>query len=105
MEIKRRRLSYARNLQRYQFYGMPWLEAAERRLPPLTDSEKLAQMTFISCVSLRMNEELVDYIQLRELSQEMPLTQTMLEKRLILGQELMEQVTAFRLWKLHRSIE
>lgn len=104
LEIERRRLSYARNLEYYRLYGMPWLQAAARRLPPLTDPERLKMLTFISCVGLRMNGEYVDYVQLRELSEEMPLTQAMLQKRLIHGKDLMERVTALKLWKIHSSI-
>lgn len=103
-EIERRRLTYARNLEYYRLYGMPWLEVAARRLPILTYPEKVMQLTFISCIGLRMNGEYVDYVQLQELSEEMPLTQSMLQKRLIQGRDLMEKVTAFRLWKLHVSL-
>lgn len=83
MEVERRRLSYPRNMERYKFHGMPWLEAVLRRLPPLPAAQKLVQLTFISCIGLRMNGEFVDYVQLKELAQEMPLPQSTLQKRLI----------------------
>lgn len=40
-----------------------------------------------------------------ELSEEMPLPQLTLQKRLILGRDIMEKVTALKLWKIHPSIE
>ncbi|CAL8238459.1 unnamed protein product, partial [Merluccius merluccius] len=103
-EVERRSLSYYRNLERFQFYGMPWLEAVERRLPPLGKTPKLLMLTFLSCVGMRMNGEFIDYNAIKELVRDMPLSQATLQKRLILGQELMEKVTALRLWKLHKAI-
>lgn len=105
LEIERRRLSYARNMEFYRLYGMPWLQAVSKRLPPLSVPDRLKMLVFISCVGLRMNGEFIDYVQLRELAEEMPLPQSELQKRLILGRDLMEKVTALKLWKLHSSID
>ena len=103
-EMERRKLSYARNLERYRFCGMPWLQAIMRRLPPLSKDQRLAQLTFLSCVGLRMNGDFIDYGQLKELARDMPLAQAVMQKRLIQSQELMEKLTVMKVWKLHRSI-
>ena len=103
-EMERRKLSYARNLERYRFCGMPWLQAIMRRLPPLSKDQRLTQLTFLSCVGLRMNGDFIDYGQLKELARDMPLAQALMQKRLVQSQELMEKLTVMKVWKLHRSI-
>lgn len=104
VEIERQGLTYARNLERYQVYGMPWLEPILLRLPKMGASDRLTQLAFLSCVGLCMNGEFVEYNRLKLLAQEMVLPQSELQKRLIQGRDLMENFTVFRLWKLHKSI-
>lgn len=70
----------ARNLEHYKYYGMPRLEKVEKRFPHLSDSEKLCQLTFVCCIGLQMNGEYVDYVGLKDLSEEMPLSQAMLQR-------------------------
>lgn len=103
-EIERRGLSYSRNLERYRLTGFPWLEVIVRRLPALSKPAQLKQLTFLSCVGMRMNGDYIEYIQLRELVRELTFPQSVMQRRLIQSQELIHQVTALKVWKLHPSV-
>lgn len=74
------------------------------RLPAISAPAKLKQLTFLSCVGLGMNEDYVDYVQLREMVRELTFPQSVMQRRFIQSQELIEQVTALKLWKLAPSI-
>lgn len=103
-EMERWRITYARNLDHYRTFGMPWLPLVVKRLPAMEKEDRLKQLTFISCIALRQNNEFVDYGQFKELLAKCKYPQVFLQKKLILGHDLLEQVTAFRVWRIHHSI-
>lgn len=104
-EVERRGLSYARNLDRFKAYGMPWLNTCDRRLPAsLSENQRLMQLTFLSCIGLRMNGEFVAYEAWRRLTEELTLPQDQMQRLLIQSRELLESLTMFRVYKLHKSV-
>lgn len=67
-EIEDQGLTYARNLERFRAFGMPWLANVNHRLPAVyTGEDRLRILTFVSCIALRMNGEFVDYKRLMSL--------------------------------------
>lgn len=101
-------LSYSRNLERFlerfRLFGMPWLEAVDKRLPRMSNAQRLTELTFILCIGLRMNSEFVEFKRLRALCEEMALPPKELQRKCILSQEILEQFSGFLLYKLHKAI-
>lgn len=104
-EMERRGLSYARNLDRFKAYGMPWLNTCDHRLPDtLSENQRLVQLTFLNCIGLRMNGEFVAYEAWRQLTEELTLPQDQMQRLLIQSRELLESLTMFRVYKLHKAV-
>lgn len=73
-EIERRNLSYARNLECYWGFGMPWMQSIHLHpFPPnMGKADKLKVATFLSCVGMIQNGDYVSYEELRTLLRELP---------------------------------
>lgn len=104
-EVERRSLSYSRNLERYQEYGMPWPTHCLVRLPKdLPQPQRLLILTFLSCVGMIQNEDYVSFADLGRLLKDMGMAQSQLQNLHLQSKFLLPKVFAFKLWRLHESV-
>ena len=73
-EIERRSLCFSKHLEVYREHGMPWMATALQRLPmAMKGGLLLNTLTFISCVALVQNGAYIDFVNLKDLCQQMSL--------------------------------
>ncbi|MEQ2163628.1 hypothetical protein GOODEAATRI_032232, partial [Goodea atripinnis] len=105
MEMERRGLCYARTLERYKEYGMPWLSTVMPRLPErMGKDRKFKVLVFLSSVGLLMNNDFISFDKLKQLIMEMGVSQAELQALLVLSSSLLPKAFGFNLWKLHYTV-
>lgn len=106
LEVERRGLTYARNLERYREHGMPWLPIAMRRLPrDLGTAKTLNVLTFIRCVGMIMNGDYISYKEMATLMREMQMPQADLQSLKIQSKFQLLKVYTASVWRLDDSLQ
>lgn len=108
-EIERRSLCFSRNLELYRAHGMPWMAKSLERLPQAMagTSTHLNTLTFISCLAIIQNGGFVDFVNLKQLLNDMSLggvSQKNLQDYQILGRFINPKVKNVTTWNLHPTI-
>lgn len=104
-ELERRKLCFTRSLTGTND-GFPWITACLRKLEELklSDESLVCIMTFITCVAFLESGKFIDYNKLRQLEDQMPMSQRRLRDLEIQGQFLVNNMNKFMVWRLHHSI-
>lgn len=105
MEMERRSICYARNLEKYREHGMPWLIDVLKRVPGTIDASTHKKiLVLVSSVGLLMNRDFVCYDKIKDLLMELKVSQADLQKWKIMLTSVCDRTFGFTLYKLHYDI-
>lgn len=105
MEMERRSICYARNLEKYREHGMPWLIHVLKRVPGTIDASTHKKiLVLVSSVGLLMNRDFVCYDKIKDLLMELKVSQADLQKWKIMSTSVCDRTFGFTLHKLHYDI-
>lgn len=104
VELQRRGLTWARNLQIYRDHGFPWMEKILARLPRKDIVEHLLILTFCSCVGMLQNGDYISYAELATLVKDLPMPQSQLQSLQVLSKYILRRWTGMAIFKLDEDI-